>query len=305
MKEEKNILKWFDNELSGEEIKDLKQSEDFEALKKIAHYSSFMQAPKINVEQALHDFKLNYAAKKEAKVRTLKFKTFYKAAAILIVMLCVSYFAFFNNNVSYNTKLAQTESFVLPDDSQVILNAASTLSYNKKTWKDSRSLELDGEAFFKVSKGQKFSVKTDVGTVQVLGTQFNVKERDNYFEVQCYEGLVGVTVNDTEVKLTKGKTFRIINGEIKEVKDFNQLTPSWIASESSFVEVPLSQVIRELERQYQIKILANNVDVTQLFSGSFTHNDKNIALQSVTIPLKLSYKINNNKVTLYNYGQNK
>ncbi|TJY37242.1 FecR family protein [Pontimicrobium aquaticum] len=306
MKEEKNILKWFNNELSEKEVEDLKQSEDFDTLKKIAHYSSFMQAPKIDVEQALLDFKNKHAVKKEVKVRKLNFQTIYRVAAIVILMLSVSYFVFFNNNVSINTDLAQTKTFSLPDESEVILNAASTLHYNKKKWKTSRDLELDGEAFFKVSKGQKFTVHTDVGSVQVLGTQFNVKERDNYFEVQCYEGLVGVTYNNTKVKLSKGKTFRIINGDIKEIEDFNKLSPSWIDSESSFTEVPLSQVIQELERQYQIKItIDNDVDTAKLFTGTFTHNDKNIALQSVTVPLKLSYEIDRNNVTFYNYDGTK
>lgn len=302
MNKEKDILKWFNNELSEKEIEGLKQSEDFDTLHKIAHYSSFLNAPKVDAEQALLDFKQKHAAKKEVIVRTLNFKTMYRVAAVAVIMLCVSYFTFFNNTVSINTDLAQTKTVNLPDESEVILNAASTLHYNKKKWETSRNLELDGEAFFKVSKGQKFTVHTDVGSVQVLGTQFNVKERDNYFEVQCYEGLVGVTYKGTEVKLTKGKTFRIINGSIKEVEVFNALSPSWIANESSFIKVPLSQVIQELERQYQIKItIANNVDATKLFTGTFTHNDKNIALQSVTVPLKLSYEIDKNNVTFYNY----
>ena len=305
MKQENDILKWFNNELSEKEIEYLKQSKDTDTLNKIAYYSSYMEAPKVDKGKALQDFKQKYAIKKEDKVRPLYFKTMYRVAAIAVIMLCASYFVFFNNNISFNTDLAQTKTFNLPDESEVILNATSKLSYNKKTWDDSRNLELHGEAFFKVSKGQKFTVKTDVGSVQVFGTQFNVKERENYFEVQCYEGLVGVTYNNEEVKLTKGKTFRVINGEINKVKDFNKLSPSWISSESSFTEVPLAQVIKELERQYQIKILTNNVDTSQLFTGTFTHNDKNLALQSVTVPLKLSYKIDKNNITFYNYGEKK
>ena len=304
MKQEKNILKWFNNELSEQEWDDLKQSDGFETLNKIAHYSSYFQAPKIDAEKALLGFKTSHSTKKEVKVRTLNFRTLYKVAAVAVIMLSASYFMFFNNDKSFETRIAQTKTLVLPDTSEVILNSASLLSYNKKTWKDKRDLELDGEAFFKVSKGQKFTVNTDVGSVEVLGTQFNVKERGNYFEVQCYEGLVGVTYNNTQVKLTKGKTFRIINGIIENVEDFNILEPSWLQFESSFVEVPLSHVIEELEIQYDIEILLENVDTDQLFTGTFTHKDKNIALQSVTIPLKLSYKIDKQTVTFYEYGKN-
>lgn len=303
MKHKNNILKWFNNELSKQEVSDLKQSEDTQTLEKVLHYSSFLQAPKVDAEKALLAFKESHAVKKEVKVRTLNFKVMYRVAAVAVIMLSASYFMFFNNNVSFETEIAQTKTLALPDNSEVILNAASILEYNKKSWNKKRDLNLDGEAFFKVSKGQKFTVNTDIGTVEVLGTQFNVKERDNYFEVQCYEGLVGVTYKGQTVKLTKGKTFRIVNGAIIDVDEFNTLSPSWLQSESSFVEVPLAQVIEELERQYDIEILIKDIDTTQLFTGTFTHTDKNIALQSVTIPLKLSYEIEKQTVTFYKYDE--
>ena len=219
-----------------------------------------------------------------------------------MVLLTSSYFLFFNNTTSYSTDIAQTETFRLPDKSEVILNAQSKLEFNKKDWKEEgRHLNLDGEAFFKVTKGKKFTVSTETGSIQVLGTQFNVKERANYFEVQCYEGSVSVTYNSEKVILTPGKSFRVINGKVNIANDFNAETPSWLAKESSFDNVPLWQVINELEIQYHIKIDASKVNTAKTYSGSFTHTNKNIALQSVTIPLKLSYKINGDNVEFYNY----
>lgn len=302
MKNENNILKWFDNELSEQDIKDLKQSKNIETLEKIAFYAKQMEAPKVDLEKALAAFKERKLTKKEPKVIPLNYKSFLKIAAVLVVMLTSSYFLFFNNNISFETQIAQNETLTLPDNSEVVLNAASKLKYNKKAWENKRDLELDGEAFFKVSKGKKFTVLTDAGTVQVLGTQFNVKERDNYFEVQCYEGLVSVTFNNETVKLPKGKTFRVVNGNIEAVDVFNAEKPSWLQDESSFDKIPLKQVINELERQYNLKVTLNSVDDSELFTGTFTHNDKNIALQSITIPLKISYKIEGNLVTFYNYG---
>lgn len=299
MKNEKNILKWFDSELSNDEINGLKESEDFNIMEKIAHYSSQMEAPKVNAEAALAAFRTKNS--NTTKVIPLNFKQYYKYAAILVIMLCVSYLTFFNNDKSFNTNIAQTETITLPDNSQVRLNAVSTLSYNKKKWEDERQLSLDGEAFFKVSKGEKFTVNTDAGKVQVLGTQFNVKERKNYFEVQCYEGLVAVTYNNNTVKLSKGKTFRVINGKTQIVEEFNNPNPSWLEQESSFVEAPLKHVIEELENQYNIKIIAKDVDTEKLYTGTFTYNNQDIALQAVTVPLKLSYKTEGNTITLYKY----
>lgn len=301
MQNEKLFLKWLNGELSEKEIKDLKTSEDFETLEKIAFYTSQMQAPKVDAQEALNAFKERQRSKKETKVIPLNYKMVMRIAAVLVVLLASSYVLFFNNVKSFETHLAQTEKITLPDASEVILNAQSTLNYNEKTWSKKRNLDLSGEAFFKVNKGQKFTVNTAAGSVQVLGTQFNIKQRAHYFEVQCYEGLVAVTYNNKTLKLSKGKSFRVINETIQVVDDLNADRPSWLKAESSFTKIPLNQVLLELERHYDLKIILNNVDDAQLFTGTFTHADRTIALQSITIPLKLSYKIEGKTVTLYPY----
>lgn len=302
MKNEKEILKWLNKELSSTEIDDLKRSDDLQTLEKIAHYASQLETPKVDANAALEAFNTRKHSKKKPKVRTLNFKAFYRVAAVLAVMLTSAYFLFFNTIETFETQIAQTKTILLPDDSEVILNAASKLSFNKKKWADKRVLTLEGEAYFKVQKGQTFSVNTTAGIVTVLGTQFNVKERQNYFEVNCYEGLVSVTYNNETIKLPPGNTFRIVNGIIENVDNFTTQNPSWIQQESSFDKIPLEQVIAELERQYDIKIKVEGVDTSKLFTGSFTHTDKEIALQAVTIPLKLRYKIEGKTIILYNYG---
>ena len=302
MKKEKEILKWLNDDLSKKEMKDLKQSEDLQTLEKIAHYASQLEAPKVDAQAALETLKARNHAKNKPKVRTINFKTFYRVAAVLVLALTSGYLFFYSNNTSFETQIAQRKIFTLPDNSEVVLNAASKISFNEKKWANNRTLTLAGEAFFKVKKGQTFSVKTTDGIVTVLGTQFNVKERKNYFEVRCYEGLVSVTHNNNTTKLPPGKTFRVINGKIENVEDFNAQNPSWIQQESSFNKIPLDQVIAELERQYDLKIKVKGVDTSKLFTGSFTHTDKEIALQAVTIPLKLSYKIEGKTIIFYNYG---
>jgi ferric-dicitrate binding protein FerR (iron transport regulator) len=302
MKNEKEILSWLNRELSNQQITDLKQSEGFDVIEKIAHYTSNLEAPKVDAQEALEQFKVRNKSKKETKVRTLNIKTFYKAAAVLTVLLTSAYFLFYNTTSSFETQIAQTKTFHLPDDSEVLLNAASKITFNEKKWADKRALTLEGEAYFQVKKGQTFSVNTTDGVVKVLGTHFNVKQRKNYFEVNCFEGLVSVTHNNKTVKLPPGKSFRLINNNIEEVPDFDAQNPSWMQSESSFDRIPLDQVIAELERQYDIKVKTEGVNTSKLFTGSFTHNDKKIALEAISIPLKLSYRLEGKTVILYNYG---
>ncbi|UQD57134.1 FecR family protein [Flavobacterium sp. K5-23] len=302
MKNEKEILKWLNGELSNQEIEDLKKSEGSDTLEKIAHYSSLLETPKVDAQKALDQFKARDKSKKETKVRTLNFKPYYRIAAALVVLLTSAYFLFYNTTTEFETQIAQTKTFHLPDDSEVLLNAASKITFKEKEWKDKRNLTLEGEAYFQVKKGQTFSVSTADGVVQVLGTHFNVKQRKNYFEVSCFEGLVSVTHNNETVKLPPGKTFRLINNTIEDVPDFNAQNPSWMQKESSFDRIPLDQVIAELERQYDIKIKIEGVDTSKLFTGSFTHSNKKIALEAITIPLKLSYKLEGKTVIFYNYG---
>ena len=302
MENEKEILKWLDQDLSESEIKDLKQSERFETLEKIAFYSSQLQTPKVDTEIALAAFKSRSFQKTETKVRSINFKVWFSAAAAILLLINASYFLFIDTDTSFETHVTENKNIRLPDNSEVILNANSKITYNTNTWKELRSLNLEGEAYFKVQKGNTFSVRTPSGIIQVLGTQFNVKERTNYFEVRCYEGLVSVTFKNKTVKLPPGKNFRVLNGTIENSVNSNAPKPSWTDRESSFNRVPLEQVLAELERQYDVRIKTEGIDTQKLFSGSFTNTDQKIALESISIPLKLSYKIEGKTIIFYNFN---
>lgn len=123
-----------------------------------------------------------------------------------------------------------------------------------------------------------------------------MKNRTNYFEVQCYEGKVRVSVNGAETILTAGNSFRIANGVVTKPAT-TLLFPSWIKNKSSFKSVPLAEVLAEFERQYNVTI-ETQVDTTLLFSGAFVHDNKKVALQSISIPFNLEYTIVDNKITL-------
>ena len=304
MKQENDILKWLDRDVSDEELTRLKKTEDFKTLEKIAHYSTQIETPKVDVEKALADLKrkTNNTSKK-GKVVQFNFNKLYKYAAAVVVLLTTSYFLLFNNEANFNTQFAETKTFNLPDNSEVVLNANSEISYDKQDWENSRNLDLNGEAFFKVQKGKKFTVNTEIGKVTVLGTQFNVKERENYFEVKTYEGLVSVAYKDTLVKLPRGTIFKVVNGKISTNNTFNVNEKSWLQKESNFKSTPLRFVLTEIENQFNYKIETKDIDLNVLFSGGFTHTDINIALQTITIPLQLSYKIEGKIITIFNYDK--
>src|SRR5690606_22489623 len=118
--------------------------------------------------------------------------------------------------------------FLLPDNSKVVLNSDSEAEYKSWNWNKKRSVELKGEAFFKVAKGKTFDVNTSLGKVTVVGTQFNVKARDNRFDVTCFEGKVKVTYKNEEVFLTPGESVTFEEGEEIEIPETKAVLPGWI-----------------------------------------------------------------------------
>ena len=79
----------------------------------------------------------------------------------------------------------------------------------------------------------------------------------------------------------------------------NKTSPNWIASESSFDNATLQTVLKELEIQFPITIKTDVSSVNSRFTGSFTHKNLDLALKSICNPLKLTYTIREESVTIY------
>lgn len=296
MKREDLILKWLDNNLNSQELEAFKALEDYDEL--IRLNKSLQQFKPENFDSDYELERLNATLKNKIKKKNNWLKPFLRVAAILAICLSGYYYYTTTLDTNFNTQLAEKESILLPDNSQVQLNAKSTLAFNKSSWKDSRDLDLNGEAYFKVAKGSKFTVHTNAGNISVLGTEFNVKNRTNLFEVTCYEGSVKVEHNTTTRILKPGESFLILNGNLVEKPIVNNTSPFWINNESAFKSMPYSQVIAEFERQYNVTFSVKDIDTNKVFTGSFAHNNLDIALQAITLPLNLTYSKNNNKISL-------
>lgn len=291
MNREELLHKWLNNELSEAQTEVLKQDPTYASLLDIAQYSSQLETPEFDQAAAYASIKQKNTTTKTIKLTP--WKTIAKVAAMVAIVFTV--YLFVNSlDTNINAQFGEQMAHVLPDDSNIILNAGSQLSYNKNDWDENREVTLTGEAFFKVAKGSTFTVITPQGQVQVLGTQFNVYARDNDFAVSCFEGRVSVSLNDEVVTLTKGMGVNWRDGKMTTTEKSELLVPYWVDHESSFSNEILANVLNELERQYDIKIDAKGVDTNRLFSGSFTHDDLNIALQSICNPLQITYEVKEN-----------
>ena len=290
------IQKWLAEDLIPEEEKAFEALEDASFLKGIASDAKKFRAAQFSEAKTYADFK-NVRDAHKTHVRKLKWvQPLMRIASIFIIGFAVYYFFFHENLTRVETQFGEKLTIDLPDKSSVSINALSEIAYDEKGWNDDRTIKLEGEAFFDVAKGKQFVVSTQAGDVAVLGTEFNVKQRNGFFEVKCFEGTVQVTMEDHKTVLNQGDNIRWSNGKIEEGKNTYSVA-QWTKNVSDFQRVAVSQVFSELERQYGVRVLLEDVDGKRLFTGGFVHDNLYNALKSITVPLDLDYVIlENDKV---------
>ncbi|MDB9913140.1 FecR family protein [Flavobacteriaceae bacterium] len=295
-KEEESFLaKWLDGTISDVTLKELVSEQDFIDYKKIKNGLELLDELNRPVAPSFNVINGSIHKKRNFKNTQASFKWGLSIAASILVVLG-SYFAFSFEEITHETSYAEQKTISLPDGSEVVLNAKSAINFTEKNWPNNRTIQLKGEAFFKVKKGSTFSVQTPNGLVKVLGTQFNIKDTDTFFEVVCYEGKVSVTNNKNEYVLITGNAIRKIDGKNSEKHDKEDSLPSWLNGESSFVSVPLKYVILELEKQYNIQIDTHKIDDSIIFTGSFSNKDLKLALVSVFKTMDIQYTKEKNGV---------
>ncbi len=296
------IEKWLANDLSAEERKAFEQLEDHDFLTEIIDSAQYFKASEFSGAPPFEDLEARLTS--EVPLRKIGWiKPLLRLTGAIVVGLGI-YFLFFFSSLTEVTTLASEQTTIeLPDASSVTLNAASALSYNKKRWNQNREVNLDGEAYFKVAKGKVFDVITEDGVVTVVGTQFSVKQRKDYFEVKCYEGIVRVTTPNEVEELQAGDGYRLYQGKSSK-RSVTYQAPQWTKEVSDFRAVPFSEVIAELERQYNVQVDYEGIDPNRLFTGGFVHNNLENALRSITAPQELTYTLeSDNQVRLRKSGQ--
>jgi transmembrane sensor len=197
----------------------------------------------------------------------------YGIAATLILLAAIfSLLKFYTTSVY--CPAGKHLSYHLPDGSSVQLNAESHFTYKPYWWRFSREVHFEGEGFFSVEKGKKFSVISAGGRTEVLGTSFNIYSRESEYKVTCITGKVRVvSFASAEVILGPEYTARVnASGEIIMTKEADSgESHSWINNMFSFTSRPLALVFNEIGRQYDVRItLKTPVDF--LYTGYFSKN---------------------------------
>lgn len=210
------------------------------------------------------------------------------AAAIALIITFSILFGNREQAIQVLAHLGETKTEVLPDGSKVTINASSRLDYVEG---QHRKLTLEGEAFFEVTAGDPFVVNTPSGSVEVLGTSFNVFARENDFEVSCKTGQVRVTIPSKSFSkiITAGEIIGLRADTIRQITRLPDMVGKWQAGEFYFDDQPITEVFMEMQRQFEIGI-EYEASEEQNFSGYFTNKSIESALEMVCLPLGLTYK---------------
>ena len=217
--------------------------------------------------------------------------------------------------LEYNTlKVPYGKRFdlVLSDNTQVILNAGSSLKYPVQFIKGkSREVYLSGEAFFKVAKDtiHPFVVNTKGLDINVLGTVFNVSayREDSSMNVVLTEGSVKVRLKgmqgalDKPTLLTPGhmavweKSQKDITTDPVDVSDHI----AWVNGKIVFKDKPFLKILKILERHYNVSIKNNyNFLNDQKFLAKFDSETIEEVLRSFQKSEDFLFVIDGNKIEI-------
>lgn len=217
------------------------------------------------------------------------------------------------NQVS--TRPGSKTKIELPDGTKVSLNAGSKLTYADGFVNGKREVTLVGEAYFEVSGAAEHPliVHTRNMKITVLGTRFNVKAyaEDLLAEATLVSGKISVAVPGRETVILKPLEKFTLSQEIhpnktatppttiKKVAEMAAPETAWVYNRLSFKKEPFDDVIRKMERWYNIRIIVENDRLhSQLMSGEFSNENIQQALTALQFTTPFRFHINKDTVMI-------
>ncbi|SHF84236.1 FecR family protein [Mariniphaga anaerophila] len=199
---------------------------------------------------------------------------------------------------------------ILPDGTEVWINTGSSVVYNTASFnRGIREVELEGEAYFEVTSNKEnpFVVVTSHANVKVTGTSFNVVAYSDSqeFETVLAEGNIELQFNagnreSLDIKPGQRAVYYPANNDLKIQQVEADMFTSWRNGELLFKDATLNDLVKELERIYDIKFHLKPQTLGNFrFRGMFSYNNNLIeALEKIKKTSGIDYYIENKEVWL-------
>lgn len=223
-----------------------------------------------------------------------------------------------------STKSGTKTKLILPDSTIVWLNAGSKLTYNDHFGSTNRNTTLSGEAFFDVKKSTiPFIIHTNKIQIKVLGTAFNVRSYDNEktTETSLVRGRVEITLDkrpgerfilrpneklvvSNEARAKENKPFLpavplVALNELQRGEDNSLVETSWMENKLMFRNESFEDLSKRMERWYGVAInFKDELLRQQRFSGTFTNESVQQALEELQMTTRFHFKIKQDSVVI-------
>lgn len=270
----------------------------------------------IDTEEALINLKTTIYRKKRRENSRYKRKALQLTAAVLLIPLFILIGFLIPRSAVQPTHLVEVSTnpgvvsvFELPDSTKVWLNSGSKLIYPSDFDQKKRWVELSGEGFFDVKKGDKpFVVKIDADySIKVLGTTFNVQAYadDNVIKTTLLNGCVQLNFRSSDdlkqksyLKESESSCYSRELRDMKIMKTDVDAAIAWKYGRIVFDNHPIEEVLQILARHYNVKFIVRNDQIYKSsITGKFDNEQLNQILSYVQEATGINYKFKKPIVT--------
>jgi ferric-dicitrate binding protein FerR (iron transport regulator) len=236
-----------------------------------------------------------------------------RAAAVIILLAVAGAITYYGINRKPKTEMVnlktsdETNTFVktLTDGSIIYLAQNTSFSFPKEFEKNTRNVELKGEAFFDVMPDPEkpFIIETDETYIQVLGTAFNVKTKNgSNFELIVDRGKVKVTMKNDPKNykfVVAGEKISFVNNNLLLSKQNASDALSWYTKRMQFKDEPLQNIINVLNRNFNtIFVIADKEVGNRKLTVTFGNESVDKMANLICLTLNLKSETKNGSIVL-------
>lgn len=212
-------------------------------------------------------------------------------------------------SLAFHTPRGGTYSIILQDGTQVWLNAQSTLKYPSRFEPDERSVEIEGEAYFKVKtiyhkNGKKvpFKVISKRQTVEVLGTEFNMNTYSDQeaSKTTLVEGKVAIRDAISQFTLSPNQQAVTANGKTKVGQVNSGNYTAWRDGKFVFDDKTFEETMSEIGRWYDLDVVyENDIPKEELVGDAFRNQNISFVLRLLDVAeINYTLDVNVRKITI-------
>lgn len=252
------------------------------------------------------------------------FQKLFKIAAIFLVPVLLfagGYFLLHHPNpnaeacIRVEVPRGAKKLLVLPDSTRVWINSECTLKYPEHFVGKTRTVYLTGEAYFEVTKdaAHPFIVSTPEMNVKVLGTGFNISAYPaKQVSVTLVHGLIlayHVNANgnvESKIILSPGErsVFKTKKNIFTVNKVDTRIYTAWKDGNLVFKDTPLSEVMKRINRWYNVDMVANDKTIEQFnYTVDFEKDSLPVVLKLLKEMTPIRFTISGSRIFVTRDGK--